>query len=130
MDRCKKIVVADRDDTCQSYLDLSDNSRLSHVAEARTLNRLVPASHQPSHIRTAGSSLAIEGVQWGRQGPFAMNIWIKQLRNDDDMFAYVLSVRNRTLTNVTDDSIFYPNQVYCPLLPKSYPCGRCMLQRL
>lgn len=88
-------------------------------------------SHLTSHNpRTAGSSLAIEGVQWGRQGPFAMNIWIKQLRNDDDMFAYVLSVRNRTLTNVTDDSIFYPNQVYCPLMTNSYPCAGCMLRSM
>ncbi len=87
--------------------------------------------HLSSHdIRAAGSSLAIEGVQWGRQGPFAMNIWIKQLRNDDDMFAYVLSVRNRTLTNVTDDSIFYPNQVCRPLCSGRYPCAMCALQSL
>lgn len=59
----------------------------------------------------AGSSLAIEGVQWGRQGPFAMNIWVKQLSNSGNLFQYVISTRNRTLNNVTDDSIFYPNQV-------------------
>ena len=52
-------------------------------------------------------------MQWGRTGPFAMNIWVKQLTDSGSLFQYILSVRNRTLTNVTDDSIFYPNQVTC-----------------
>ena len=40
-----------------------------------------------------------------------MNIWVKQFSNNGNMFQYIISTRNRTLTNVTDDSIFYPNQV-------------------
>ena len=42
-----------------------------------------------------------------------MNIWVKQLTDSGSLFQYILSTRNRTLTNVTDDSIFYPNQVSC-----------------
>ena len=42
-----------------------------------------------------------------------MNIWVKQLTDSGSLFQYILSTRNRTLTNVTDDSIFYPNQASC-----------------
>ena len=67
-------------------------------------------------LMIAGSSLAIEGVQWGRQGPFALNIWVKQLTDNGNLFQYVISTRNRTLGNITDASIFDPNQVSCSLI--------------
>ena len=59
----------------------------------------------------AGSSLAVEGLTWGQTGPFAFNMWVKQANNSGSMFQYLLSTRARTLGNITDDSIFYPNQV-------------------
>lgn len=58
-----------------------------------------------------GSSLAVEGVKWGSTGPFAFNVWINQATNPGDKFQYIISTRARALGNVTDDNIFYPNQV-------------------
>lgn len=55
--------------------------------------------------------MAIEGVKWGSTGPFAFNVWVKQASNKGSMFQYVISTRARDLGNVTDDNIFYPNQV-------------------
>ncbi len=31
------------------------------------------------HAARTGSSLAVEGLTWGRAGPFAFNMWIKQV---------------------------------------------------
>ncbi len=59
--------------------------------------------------------MAIEGVKWGSQGPFAFNVWVKQATNKGSMFQYVISTRSRDLGNVTDDNIFYPNQVCATL---------------
>ncbi|KAK9917704.1 hypothetical protein WJX75_007350 [Coccomyxa subellipsoidea] len=70
---------------------------------------------------SVGSSMAIEGVKWGSTGPFAFNVWVKQASNKGSMFQYVISTRARDLGNVTDDNIFYPNQVHVYLPSKEHP---------
>ncbi|BDA48704.1 hypothetical protein COCOBI_12-3860 [Coccomyxa sp. Obi] len=71
--------------------------------------------------KSLGSSMAIEGVKWGTQGPFAFNVWVKQASNKGSMFQYVISTRSRNLGNITDDNIFYPNQVHVYLPDKNHP---------
>ncbi len=74
-------------------------------------------------VMDAGSSMAVEGVKWGTQGPFAFNVWVEQATNKGSMFQYVISTRSRDLGNVTDDDIFYPNQVRTPTLTAPAPLG-------
>ncbi len=62
-------------------------------------------------IGGAGSSMAIGGGKGGATGPFAFNVGVKQGSRAGAMFQYVISTRSRDLGNVTDDNIFYPNQV-------------------
>ena len=99
--------------SCSHFLATQERVSCTHCWLQRAAPPIVTSHQAYSHqwVLSAGSSIAIEGVSWGRQGPFAMNIWVKQFSNNGNMFQYVISTRNRTLSNVTDDSIFYPNQV-------------------
>ena len=106
--------------TAHLFWAMADNLRLSRAQDTSETRR--PCTRSGSGQGTAarcrsgcgvitGSSLAVEGLAWGQTGPFAVNMWIKQMNNSGSMFQYLLSTRSRALGNITDDNIFYPNQV-------------------
>ena len=57
------------------------------------------------------TSLSIADLSIGQAGPFAMTMWFQQSTNAGADFQYLISGRNPSLPPITNDTVFYPNQV-------------------
>ena len=55
-----------------------------------------------------GATLSISRLQFGRAGPWAINMWVRQADNAGNAFQYLLSTAHPG--GVSNDSVFEPNQ--------------------
>lgn len=56
-----------------------------------------------------GATLSISRLRFGRAGPWAINMWVRQADNAGSAFQYLLSTAHSG--GMSNDSVFEPNQV-------------------
>ena len=61
-----------------------------------------------------GATLSISRVHFGRTGPWAINMWVRQADNAGSAFQYLLSTAHTG--GMSNDSVFEPNQARALLL--------------
>lgn len=55
-----------------------------------------------------GATLALSHLSFGRDGPWAINLWVRQADDAGDAFQYLLSTTRAG--GMANDSVFQPNQ--------------------
>ncbi|KAK9839475.1 hypothetical protein WJX81_004373 [Elliptochloris bilobata] len=65
------------------------------------------------------ATLSLSHLQFGRDGPWAINLWVRQADNVGDAFQYLLSTAHPG--GMANDSVFEPNQVHIYLPDAGHP---------
>ena len=95
---------------CQPLRATTPNSQPYSCSGLPRPVQMSPAGHGLPLQASDSSYLDIAAPTWGLQGPFAFNLWVSQADKTGDGFQYILSSRDPSAGQITDTSVFLPNQ--------------------